>query len=334
MSGGARPYGEWEAEQAYLQALHCRFAAPSGLVDRLVREATGARVLECRRHVAGNDNEVYVVETEGDRRYVLRIHRQGETGLHEEAWALEACRAAGVPVPEVVSIGYAEKGLEWMLQSRVPGRALSDRWVELDPSARRRCLRQMGEALSGIHSVRAGGFYKRHVDGVWDFADWMSLVQCSIRERTAEWPFVLAAGVTEAEWSEITGHMARYAGDFSCDVPVLCHGDYSPGHVFFDDDLRLTAVIDFGGFQGAHPMHDFTILRMDCGEEVEAAVRAGYAAPERLGERYELHLRLDLLMTLIGYLAHHTQLPGHPGVGGYVRGLRETLAWLRSHSRA
>lgn len=47
----------------------------------------------------------------------------------------------------------------------------------------------------------------------------------------------------------------RYRDEFPCRQPVLNHGDYLPGHIFVDEALRITGVIDFGMYEGSPPAH-------------------------------------------------------------------------------
>ena len=60
----------------------------------------------------------------------------------------------------------------------------------------------------------------------------------------------------------ITECLKHYGAHFGCDQPVLCHGDYLPEHVFVDADLNVTGVIDFGLYQGEHPIFDLAVMAM------------------------------------------------------------------------
>lgn len=121
----------------------------------------------------------------------------------------------------------------------------------------------------------------------------------------------------------------RYGKEFDCDSPVLCHGDYTPDHVFINDNLRVCGVIDFGDYQGNHPVHDFAILRLWEDEQTEKAVRQGYTKRALFDDRFELRLHLHSLVVQIGNLAHHIQISNHPEILSYAQGLRTTLRWLK-----
>ena len=93
--------------------------------------------------------------------------------------------------------------------------------------------------------------------------------------RMAEKPFLLRAGFDESEIAFMYEAMARDWG-FAGFAPVLCHGDFLPEHVFFDKSLNVTGVIDFGWYEGEHPMRDFLSAAIDYGEREVGFLREGY----------------------------------------------------------
>ena len=322
------------AYQSYLEARHAAFATPRPLVDAMVRRATSQPATSLARLVRGNDNEVYIARLPQGEDVVVRIHRSGSCSLAEEAWPLGMARSVGVPVPEVLLVDQVvdgETALEFMVETRVPGQPLEDRLPRLTQAERRHVFRQMGEVLARLHSIRVGGFYRRQPDGTWDFPDWSALMASAVRERAAERPWLRAAGFGDDEISCMVELIERYRREFTCAEPVLCHGDFIPAHVFVDDDLHISGVIDFGEYQGNHPIQDLATLSMMTGSRIEEGVRRGYMGAALLDDRFALRLRLHRLMLEVGYLAHHLQIPGHPAAPLYARGLRRTLRWLRAY---
>jgi aminoglycoside phosphotransferase (APT) family kinase protein len=192
-------------------------------------------------------------------------------------------------------------------------------------------LSQSGQVLARLHALRTQGFYKRHADGSWDFSDWARFMEVALRDRATERQLVLKAGLGGDDLSFILHAIERYGREFECDAPVLCHGDYLPEHIFVDSALRVCGVIDFGDYEGNHPVHDFAVMRMSGGERLERAVRRGYPNADLFSDRFELRLHLHMLMLQVGYLAYHVQLPDHPEVPLYAEGLRATVGWLREH---
>ena len=322
-----------DAYAAYLQARHAGFEAPRPLVEAMVQRATGQSVTALERIVAGNDNEVYAVTPSQGSEFVVRIHRSASCTLTEEAWALAQARAAGVPVPDVLLVDQIEHEgapLDFMVQTRLAGRPLEDRLPHLGHQDRERTLHAMGRTLAQLHMVAVDGFYRRRPDGRWDFPDWFAFMDRAARDRAAEAPWLHVAGFSPRDIDSTMELIQQYDQAFDCPQPVLCHGDFVPEHVFFDDDLRIVGVIDFGQYEGNHPVHDFALLSMMADERIESAVRRGYAEVGILDDQFDFRLHLHRLMLEVGYLAHHIQIPGHPEVPRYAQGLRSTLRWLRA----
>src|SRR3712207_6455761 len=80
---------------------HAAYRTPGRVLFGIVQEATGQRAERFEKIVRGYDNEVYGVTMRRGRSFIVRSRRHGEISFREEAWALEQCRRAGAPVPEV-----------------------------------------------------------------------------------------------------------------------------------------------------------------------------------------------------------------------------------------
>ncbi|KYH38116.1 MAG: hypothetical protein AYL29_000680 [Candidatus Bathyarchaeota archaeon B24] len=77
---------------------------PKSMIFELVKRATGLDPARIERTARGYDNEVYFVKTRGGKAFVVRVKMFGEAGFRQEAWAIERCREAGVPVPTVLLV--------------------------------------------------------------------------------------------------------------------------------------------------------------------------------------------------------------------------------------
>jgi aminoglycoside phosphotransferase (APT) family kinase protein len=295
----------------YLERRHGRFGTPRGVVFGMVARATGRRPVSRRKLALGNDNEVYVVGVESGEDYVVRIHRSGEVDLATEAWVIERCREAGAPAPRVHLVGHEEHEgarLEFMVQSRVAGKPLSDALRAMSEEERGSACRGAGEVLGRIHSVQVGGFYRRSPEGRWDFPDWRSVMESSIQGRGSEREWILKAGFTEDDFAEMIRLMERYRDEFGCPQPVLCHGDFLPEHVFVDDRGQVTGVIDFGGYEGGHPVHDFAVVTMAESAMELDQVLEGYPPSPFLSDRFGERLWLRRLTLGVGCRARHMQI--------------------------
>ena len=90
----------------WLQSRHDKWNTPSGLINEYVRKATGSAIVQAKRVVVGQDNEVYDVTTVA-LRLIVRISRKDNPRFEAERWALNAARNAGVPTPHVLLVERA-----------------------------------------------------------------------------------------------------------------------------------------------------------------------------------------------------------------------------------
>lgn len=317
-----------DAFDDHLARHHASHETPEPVLGRIVARATGS-ALAAKTRLTGGSNEVYLVTTVSGQECLLKIALLPEEDFEQEQWAMDQCRAAGAPVPEVLAVGE-EEGRKFIVQAKVPGRPLDTVLPGLAEADRARLWPQIGAALRAIHSVAAGGFWKRLSDGSWDFPNWVSVMNSCVRDRGSERPFLVQAGFGERDVDEMMRLLVRYRNEFDCPQPVLCHADYITEHIFVSDDLRVSAIVDFGDFCGDHPMRDLAIV--DADEMDLDAVLRGYRAEWVRGERFGDRLHLHRLTLEMGYLAHFLRdRPGHPAIPFHVRGLRSTLAWLLDH---
>ena len=121
--------------------------------------------------------------------------------------------------------------------------------------------------------------------------------------------------------------LERYRDEFPCSPPVLCHGDLGPAHVFVDEDMILSAIIDFGQTHGGPPIVDFMHLSLARPELDLAAVRRGYPDMGVVGDDFDRRLHLQRLSFLLGCVTHvaKTGDPESDKTPDPVGQLRETL---------
>lgn len=294
----------------FIRQRHTNYTTPEKLLFDLVRQSTGDEPVHQEKIVRGYDNEVYVVTTDQQNDYIVRIAQHGEIGYTEEAWAIEQCRRAGVPVPALYYVGTLlvdDQPKPVMVQRRVMGRPLAEIQATLSQRELAHVYAQAGSVLSRIHSVPVGGFYKLQTGGNWDFPDWVSITQANLRDRSEEQPQLCRAGFTAREINYLLAIVADITPPTAA-RPVLCHGDFEAGHIFVDDELTITGVIDFGQFQGGLPLVDFVGLTLAHPEVDLAWLRAGYADPAVFADGFMHRLRHGQVSYLIGYLAHCIQI--------------------------
>lgn len=311
----------------FLTTFHESTLAPRAPLVALVERVMDAEVLSLGRVTKGYVNEVYRAELASAPPVYVRIRRRGGVAFETEAWALGACRRAGVPVPEVhaVTVLEAEAPLEVMVLAAVPGQALGSVWPELSEASRQEVMGRVGAALRALHSVELGGWGRRTSGGGWEYPDWASRAAASVRDREADVPFLRGAGLAEREADALLD-IVRVTPLLEAPVPVLCHGDLGLDHLFVDENLTLTGVIDFGMWQGSLRELDFAVLTMYHPDVALAWLES--AAP--FDEEFYRRVLVEQVNTGMGFFAHDLRQGNVDYADLALTGLRGSLAaWQR-----
>jgi len=319
----------------FVQKLHEEFETPIEVLFDLVKRATNEDPIGVERIVGGYENEVYKVATR-HANFAVRIRRLGNVGFQHEAWAIDSCHRAGVPVPEVLlvdTIQSGEKPLEAMVQNWIAGRPLDDVLGEIAQRDLDRILHQIGELLAGIHSIPVEGVGRRHAEDHWDFSTWDQMTASQAQNRDSKKEYILQADFSEQDFEAMLQLLRQNDEEFPCSHPVLCHGDFDPQHIFVNENLNVSGVIDFGQIQGGPPILDFMFFSLARPEMDLTPILSRYPDPEnQVEDRFERRLNMCRLGFLMGCVAHITKTgdvdadktPDAPGQ------LKKTLEILRS----
>jgi len=302
----------------------------------LVRQACGEEIATCRMNRgSGRGREVHEVVTVSGTRLVIRGEARESNGLDQEAWFLARAREAGVPVPEVAWLGAVETAAgprTVMVQTAVADRPLSTALPGMSAGQRRSAARSCGQVIARLHSVPVDGFYRRHADGSFEFADNAALQAADLANRLDNLRLLAGAGLlTQAEVHRVEGLLPEAVAARGDGPAVLCHGELFPGHIFVatgdDEAVRVTGLIDFGDACGGRPLDDLQSLCWEWPEVDRAALAAGYG-PAPFWTDQGRRLALSQLRMLIGYTAHDLRAGKPADAQGYLAGLKAVLASL------
>jgi len=317
----------------FIKKRHKKFKTPKRIIFNIVERVTKENPAQKQRIIGGYDNEVYSIKTEQGNEFIIRINRFGGVGFYNEAWAMKECRKSGVPVPKIFFLGNVEidgKSYEVMLIERLKGRPLSKVYKKLSPEELNKLLEQAGEMLGKIHSVKVGGFYRRHKDGTWDFPTWDKFMDSTIRERNAEEQYILNAGFTEGQFASMIEMLEFYKTNYPCHQPVLNHGDFLPEHIFVDDGKKISGVIDFGMIEGNTPIHDFAYLNFEGPELNLEALKKGYPDKSLFDQEFDLKINLHKLALQMGHLTHNVKIGDQKQAKSIACRLNNTLRFLKT----
>lgn len=257
----------------------------------LVTQVTGRAVTALEPLTQGEATAAYhVTNQEGDD-LIVRVQKHGVTGFAEEAWAMQCCREAGLPVPEVYGVGQLgpDTSRDVMVMAAARGRSLGEIMGSLDRAELARVFADVGSALRKLHGIPVGhfGWLREAESGNTDEAstNWTAFARALLAAREEDAPALEQAGLTQTEVEGLLAIVSRLQ-DLPYTRPVLCHGDLGADHLFVDDDLNLVGIIDFGLAQGGSPALDVGVLQMFHPEVELAWLAEGYGSTPLSGEGF------------------------------------------------
>jgi aminoglycoside phosphotransferase (APT) family kinase protein len=240
----------------HLAALHQKWATPLSVVTAVIGEVAKAPVLDIRRIVAGEQNEVYDVTLERAPSLIVRIAHGGPEAHDREAWVIGQCAARGIGAPRVHALRRVEVGSERrsiIVMEKLPGERLSD--VDPDELDVRRVLGEVGAWLTELHSIPVQGFGYLDGSGVGKLAtmdDWLAALM------TEAHVFEEAGRSVGLEAATIRGWLREIVDSFRAAPPrvALIHNDLLANHVLVHDG-HLSGIIDFGEVAAEPVASDF-----------------------------------------------------------------------------
>lgn len=342
----------------FLQQFHAGFATSREVVLDLVATATGhaslsgAGLIRLSRIVDGYDNEVYRADLGVPRQrdptvVYVRIRRYGEGTFDEEAQAMAWAREAGVPVPEVIMTcelatpsnpsipsdpadpGRRGTARGVMVVAAASGRSLDTTFEALSPGRRDQVLTNLGRTLAQLHAVATPGWWRPDGES-WPTAE--QLRDGYIRGRRTERDHLIHAGLTTSEIERTYAALDTFLDAQAAPDrrgPVLCHGDLHPRHVFVDDDLDVTALIDWAMWHGGEAAGEFAGVWKSFGYDALSPILQIEGFGDRPGAtpihaRYRRQLAA-LAHQQIGHIAHHVTIGDIHGTEVNVAHLRDAL---------
>ncbi|HEX2916010.1 MAG TPA: aminoglycoside phosphotransferase family protein [Chloroflexia bacterium] len=255
---------------------------------------------------SGGEARAYVI----DNIYVLKVQRphrlRPRTSLEKEVFFLkELATDQRITVPEVLGYGREEPYIEYILLTRMPGRAF--RRLKLEGPARKEVLRALGQTLRLIHSLDQESLMEsNHFPGDQTFeefkfrlkelfADSVALINNQIAEKKLNW--FLKTSPSE------------FAGEALAGLPeegerVALHSNPGPEHTFIDPSANtFTGLIDFGDAYISHPALDLRRWRHPLDR---MALLEGYVSLKPVSESFLKTWRVVMILADLASLASAT----------------------------
>jgi aminoglycoside phosphotransferase (APT) family kinase protein len=322
-------------QKTFRQLKHEGMNTPTGVIKDVVIRATSSVVSEINRIINGEINEVYDVLIESGDNVIVRINHGEENKLEKEQWAIAQCEKAGVPVPHVFLVEDIEvdsKILHICVESKIPGVGLDHVSDILTPEKtleRSNLLKQVGRALSGIHSVPTNGFGVLDKDGNGKFASVAELISGNLYIRKEK---ILPALNDRPNDLEIVLKayeiLEREAKNYPSFPACLIHNDISPQHILVDGE-NVSGVIDLEAATGGDPILEFARWDFKYGKEFPLKdILEGYENKEVLFGDFERKLNFWKIYRSFISLRYCINNNKQEGINKSIKGIREASQYF------
>lgn len=297
-----------ENYQSFLENLHGKLNTSNDVLEAVVKSAVGYGVKEKRKVVEGEVNEVYDVTPTHGESIIVRISREKHNRFEAEKWALNKCRDAGVPVPQIHLISEIETDKEKLhvcVESKVEGVSLQTliKQNALSKNEIKELTISAGEILSKIHSIKTKGFGEINSLGVGEFETWSEYMIKQDKKRELVLEEARKIGVDTKLVQQAFVILDKNKDIYRHADSRLAHSDYGIKHMLVHDG-KINGIIDFENCRGADIAYDFSWWNY-FGENrppVEWLIE-GYRKSGNLGENFnerrhlvKIKIALDLLI--------------------------------------
>lgn len=316
--------------QEFLEERHRKFTTPDGVVAEIVKSAVNSPILEKEKLVKGENSEVYSVKTQKGE-IVLRISRQNDPTFDTEEWAIRQCAVIGLPVPKVLYLEEKDvegQHLSFCVESKLPGVPLNE--LSIDGDDLQNVLKQAGEFLKEIHTIKIDGFGGIDKEGKGEFSTFSDY----INDKVESWKRLLdISDKIDIDQEDIKRaiDIVQSFRDFydSIDKSVLLHNDYSPKHLLILDN-KVVGIIDFETVIGGTPLQELARWDYYFGEEYPLKyLLEGYGNKDIIRDDFEEKIHLFRLVFGLSIIDWYEMDGNHHGMNHAKRELKRDLEYFR-----
>ncbi len=245
--------------QVYLEDKHSRLNTPPELIDQMVKKAIGSVPLSTRKLILGEVNEVYEAAGPDGKFVIVRISRRNYPEFESERWAIEQCLKVGVPAPKVLlvdSIINGEEKLAVSVEDRLKGEPLNSLHDQLRQSELESLVKNAGEILGKIHSVKTTKYGHVNSLGVGLDDKWTETMLRAEKDLDKLYNAAARTDVPKNLIDKALEILRDNVPLYERATPHLLHTDYGPKHILVDSG-KISGILDFEGCKSGDPVWDF-----------------------------------------------------------------------------
>lgn len=319
-AGMGAPIGELSAAAALVVS---RLLGHSVLSSELVRR--GLMTFKC--HVTTAQGEAYMV----------RFYPAGRSSVvRQEPDLLARCRAAGLPVPQV--IGDSRQGppapLSYVVYRRIEGETLADRLATLGDHQHRKLATELAGLLQRLRDITFDGAGELISATAASDASWRGFVERSMRHglQAIEHHALLAPDLATALRQTLASGPPVPLRETTC----LVWGDINFQNILINPSGTIAGLIDFEGCLSGDPVATWGYAQAVHGTQPFFGLMMGAAQQAGLAQEIELVAWYALLraMRLANYA--HLALPTGRARDPFIQivpGIVPALSVLESQRR-
>lgn len=299
----------------YLKEKHSKLNTSPEAIEYIIHKATGSTIINHKRIIIGEVNEVYEVITKDKKNYIVRISRSKFPRFEAEKKVINLAKNAGVLAPTVLLVERMNSsGMDVTLcvEEKINGQPLNTILETIDKKSLESILMEAGSQLSKIHSIQVDNF--GNLDRSDHYKNWESFI---LRSAEKVKRFSQLAKIIQIDL-----HLMQKANkilrDHSClykeITPYLLHGDFSLKHLLISRN-HIVGIIDFESAKGGDPLFDFAWLDYFYGERIPMhLVEKGYSNKKIFDDNYELKMSLYSIHLGLGFIDYYESEKNMPAL--------------------
>ena len=300
---------EDENHQSFLENLHGKLNTSNEVLEKVVKSAVGYDIAKKQKVMEGEVNEVYdVTPTKGDD-IIVRISREKHNRFEAEKWAMDKCRVAGVPTPQILllkDIKTDDEALHICVENKIEGVSLEKliKQDALSQSEIKDIVVSAGEILSKINSIKTEGFGEINSLGVGEFETWSEYMLEQNKNSNVMLGKAKKIGVNTKLIQQAFTILEKNQDIYKNVDSRLAHSDYGIKHMLVHKG-NINGIIDFENCRGSDIVYDFAWWNYFGKNRppVEWLI-GGYRENGNLGENFDTrtHLvKIEIALSLLIY---------------------------------